>query len=103
MIDQYGRIEVPCTALKLNGKLTQGDNIADNGGLKLAFRAYKKFLRKHGREKRIRGLEKYNNEQMFFIGYATSWCGHSTQDALIHQVLTDEHFSKSIPVSIFDC
>ncbi|KAK6034981.1 hypothetical protein COOONC_27516 [Cooperia oncophora] len=28
---------------------------------------------------------------MFFIGYATSWCGHSTQDALIHQVLTDEH------------
>ncbi|KAK6051836.1 peptidase family M13 [Cooperia oncophora] len=38
MIDQYGRIEVPCTALKLNGKLTQGDNIADNGGLKLAFR-----------------------------------------------------------------
>ncbi|KAK6058493.1 hypothetical protein COOONC_03937 [Cooperia oncophora] len=35
------------------------------------YQAYKKFLEKHGREKRIRGLEKYNNEQMFFIGYAT--------------------------------
>ncbi|KAK6035945.1 hypothetical protein COOONC_26550 [Cooperia oncophora] len=37
IIDQYGRIEVPDIALKLNGKLTQGENIADIGGLKLAY------------------------------------------------------------------
>ncbi|RCN24242.1 hypothetical protein ANCCAN_30066, partial [Ancylostoma caninum] len=62
---------VPGTALRINGKLTQGENIADNGGVKQAFRAYKNYLKKHGEEKRIKGLEQFNNEQMFFLGYAT--------------------------------
>ncbi|KAK6053611.1 hypothetical protein COOONC_08884 [Cooperia oncophora] len=55
------------------------------------YQAYKKSLEVHGREKRIRGLEKYNNEQMFFIGFATMWCGHYTQNGLITQILTDVH------------
>ncbi|CAJ0606368.1 unnamed protein product [Cylicocyclus nassatus] len=92
IIKQYGKIEVPGTGLKINGKLTQGENIADNGGVKQAYRAYKAYLQKHGgEEERIRGLEQYNNEQMFFLGYATVWCGHSTNDALINLILTDPH------------
>uniref|UniRef100_A0A158R2U6 Neprilysin-1 (inferred by orthology to a C. elegans protein) n=1 Tax=Nippostrongylus brasiliensis TaxID=27835 RepID=A0A158R2U6_NIPBR len=91
IIDQYGKIEVPGIGLKVNGKLTQGENIADNGGVKQAFKAYKRYLKKHGEEKRIKGLEEYNNEQMFFMGYATIWCGHMTQDSLINLVLTDPH------------
>ncbi|KAK6057767.1 hypothetical protein COOONC_04674 [Cooperia oncophora] len=55
------------------------------------YQAYKKSLEVRGREKRIRGLEKYNNEQMFFIGYATMWCGHATQRGLVDKILTDEH------------
>ncbi|KAK6041117.1 hypothetical protein COOONC_21378 [Cooperia oncophora] len=55
------------------------------------YQAYKKSLEVRGREKRIRGLEKYNNEQMFFIGYATQWCGHSTPFGLVNQILTDVH------------
>ncbi|PIO53239.1 hypothetical protein TELCIR_25433, partial [Teladorsagia circumcincta] len=82
---------VPAAGLNVNGKLTQGENIADNGGVKQAFRAYKKYLEKHGEEKRIEGLEQYNNEQMFFMGYATTWCGHMTKDALINLILTDPH------------
>nr|CDJ91612.1 Peptidase M13 domain containing protein [Haemonchus contortus] len=91
IIDQYGKIEVPGTGLKVNGKLTQGENIADNGGVKQSLRAYKKYVKRHGEEMRIEGLEEYNNEQMFFMGYALIWCGHSTKDALIQQILTDPH------------
>ncbi|CAJ0602387.1 unnamed protein product [Cylicocyclus nassatus] len=78
--------EVPGIGLKINGKLTQGENIADNGG------AYKAYLEKHGgEEERINGMERYNNEQMFFLGYATMWCGHFTNDKLINRVLIDPH------------
>ncbi|PIO72525.1 peptidase family M13 [Teladorsagia circumcincta] len=91
IIEQYGRIKVPGTGLKLNGKLTQGENIADNGGLKLALKAYKKYLKKHGEEKSIESFEQYNNEQIFFIAYALIWCGHTTPDELIFRVLADTH------------
>uniref|UniRef100_A0A7I4Y525 Neprilysin n=2 Tax=Haemonchus contortus TaxID=6289 RepID=A0A7I4Y525_HAECO len=91
IIDQYGKIRVPGTGLNVNGKLTQGENIADNGGVKQALRAYRKYLMKHGEEKRVEGLEEYSNEQMFFMGYALTWCAHSTKDALIKRILTDPH------------
>ncbi|KAJ1350444.1 hypothetical protein KIN20_006235 [Parelaphostrongylus tenuis] len=91
IIDQYSGIEVPGTGLHVNGKLTQGENIADNGGVKQAFKAYRKYLKKFGEEKRIKGLEEYDNEQMFFLGYAMIWCGHSTTDSLINLILTDNH------------
>ncbi|KAL6734622.1 hypothetical protein Aduo_005144 [Ancylostoma duodenale] len=91
IINQYGKIEVPGTGLKINGKLTQGENIADNGGIKQAYRAYRNYLKKHGEERRIKGLEQFNNEQMFFLGYATVWCGHMTNDAMINLILTDPH------------
>ncbi|KAK6738800.1 hypothetical protein RB195_020728 [Necator americanus] len=91
IINQYGKLEVPGTGLKVNGKLTQGENIADNGGVRQAFRAYKNYLRKHGEEKRIKGFEKYSNEQIFFLGFALSWCGHTTHDHMINLLLTDPH------------
>ncbi|EPB73751.1 peptidase family M13 [Ancylostoma ceylanicum] len=40
IIDQYGKTEVQGTGLKINGKFTQGENIADNGAIKLAYRAW---------------------------------------------------------------
>ncbi|KAK6057712.1 peptidase family M13, partial [Cooperia oncophora] len=91
IIDQYAGIEVPGTGRKVNGKLTQGENIADNGGVKQALRAYERYLEICGEERRIAGLDTYNNEQMFFIGYATIWCGHKTQDELINIILTNPH------------
>ncbi|CAJ0605540.1 unnamed protein product [Cylicocyclus nassatus] len=92
MINQYGKIEVPGTGLKINGKFTQGENIADNGGVKQAFKAYKAYLQKHGgKEDRIKGLEQFDNEQMFFLGFAIAKCERSTYDYLIHKLLTSNH------------
>ena len=44
--------------------------MADNGGVKETFKAYKMFLARHGDEKRLPGFEQFDNYQMFFIGYA---------------------------------
>ncbi|KAL6734495.1 hypothetical protein Aduo_005030 [Ancylostoma duodenale] len=99
IVGQYGKIKVPGTALKINGELTQGENIADNGGVKQAFRAYKNYLKKRGEEKRIKGLEQFNNEQMFFLGYATVWCGHTTNDAMIYRIITDPHSPRRYRVN----
>uniref|UniRef100_A0A914I7Z3 Uncharacterized protein n=2 Tax=Globodera TaxID=31242 RepID=A0A914I7Z3_GLORO len=92
IIDQYSSFEVPDTNLHVNGILTQGENIADNGGIKQAYQAYKTYLRKLGREeKRLPGFERYSNEQIFFISFAQTWCGHTKPETLIRQILTDPH------------
>ncbi|CAJ0599854.1 unnamed protein product [Cylicocyclus nassatus] len=91
LIDQYGKIEVPGTGHKINGELTVGENIADNGGVKSAYRAYKAYLRKHGEELKIKGLEGYSSEQIFFMGYATAFCGDYTKDGLIDYLLRTPH------------
>uniref|UniRef100_A0A158P7B7 Peptidase_M13 domain-containing protein n=1 Tax=Angiostrongylus cantonensis TaxID=6313 RepID=A0A158P7B7_ANGCA len=88
LIMRANRSEVPETGLYLNGKLTQGENIADHAGVKVAFRNY---LKKFGEEKPLRGLEEYNSEQMFFIGYAAVFCERETTGRLIEQILRDEH------------
>ncbi|CAI5442805.1 unnamed protein product [Caenorhabditis angaria] len=91
IVEQYGNYTVPKTSFKVNGKLTQGENIADNGGVKEAFEAYKKYVAENGEEPRLPGLQQYSNEQIFFVSYAHFWCGKKKDAAAMQQVLTDEH------------
>ncbi|KAK0393533.1 hypothetical protein QR680_000260 [Steinernema hermaphroditum] len=92
IIDQYSQYKVPGTDFKINGKLTQGENIADNGGVKEAYRAYRKYIVKRGSEEpKLPGLQHLSNDQVFFLSYAHFWCGHKKDAAAVQQVLTDEH------------
>ncbi|XP_067139416.1 neprilysin-like [Centruroides vittatus] len=57
----------------ISGNRKIGENIADNSGLTVAFRAYEKYLKRHGEEPHLPGFD-FTNKQMFFIGYAQLWC-----------------------------
>ncbi|KAF9358809.1 hypothetical protein BGX34_008758 [Mortierella sp. NVP85] len=66
----------------VDGQLTLGENIADNGGIKKVFESWLACYRSDPRStkyhnRRLPGLEKYTPEQMFFVQYARSWCTKS--------------------------
>lgn len=73
IIEQYGNFTEPQTGLEVNGINTQGENIADNGGVKEAYLAYQKYVDSNGEEKKLPGLN-YTTNQLFWISAAQSWC-----------------------------
>ncbi len=74
--------------LNINGKLTLGENIADLGGLTMAYAAYQKSLEGKPKPANIDG---FTPEQRFFLGYAQVWSTKSTSEFERQQVLTDPH------------
>jgi membrane metallo-endopeptidase-like protein 1 len=74
----------------LNGAQTQGENIADNGGLRESFKAYKRWEAKNGKEKLLPGLN-YTQDQLFFINYGQIWCSKFKDAALINRIRTGVH------------
>jgi predicted metalloendopeptidase len=91
-IDQYDSFypAVFNGTIHVNGINTQGENIADNGGLREAFRAYKNYVAANGAEDTLPGLD-FTAEQLFFISYANVWCGSDTPQRLENLILTDPH------------
>ncbi|XP_065222388.1 endothelin-converting enzyme homolog isoform X2 [Planococcus citri] len=82
---------------RLDGSQTLDENIADNGGLRIAFYAYKNYVEKNGREKLLQGLKKYSNDQLFFLAFANTWCEHGSSKSLKIS-LTDEHSPNFVRV-----
>jgi predicted metalloendopeptidase len=76
---------------QVNGVTTQGENIADNGGLREAYRAYNFYVAANGAEPQLPGLEQFTADQIFFLSYANLWCGVETPERLEEQILTDPH------------
>jgi endothelin-converting enzyme/putative endopeptidase len=77
----------PVEGIHLNGKLTLGENAADNGGLRLAFMALMDRLAGHPLEK----ADGFTPQQQFFLGFAQLWCGSSTPEAAAVRAKTDPH------------
>ncbi|MGN6367332.1 MAG: M13 family metallopeptidase [Phycisphaerae bacterium] len=87
--------------LTVNGKLTLGENIADLGGLTIAYDAYHESL--HGQPAPV--IDGLTGDQRFFLGYAVSWRGVYRPAALRQLVRTNPHspdeFRTNIPLSNF--
>jgi putative endopeptidase len=89
IIDQYGHYEaVP--KVKLDGKLTAGENIADNGGVKLAFQAYQTWKTAQSTPVQAK-IGDYTDDQLYFLAYAQSWCEKVTPQALETMAHSNPH------------
>ena len=86
---QYTAYEVQ-PGLNLNGKLTLGENIADNGGIKQTYSAYKAYEAAHpGTQKpAVDGL---TNDQLLFVAFAQTWCSLATPEIERVLVTTGPH------------
>jgi putative endopeptidase len=87
IVAQYSAYE-PLPGLHINGELTQGENIADIGGVKLAFTALQKALAKKGPQPKIDG---FTPEQRFFFGFAQIWRNNQRDEDLKLRLNTDPH------------
>uniref|UniRef100_A0A5G2RMY7 Endothelin-converting enzyme 1 n=1 Tax=Sus scrofa TaxID=9823 RepID=A0A5G2RMY7_PIG len=88
MVEQYGNYSV--NGELVNGRHTLGENIADNGGLKAAYRAYQNWVKKNGAEQTLPTLGLTNN-QLFFLGFAQVWCSVRTPESSHEGLITDPH------------
>ncbi|MBF5042160.1 peptidase M13 [Aggregicoccus sp. 17bor-14] len=86
LADQYGAFS-PLDGMKVNGKLTLGENIGDLSGLTVAYKAYKLSL--GGKPAPV--IDGFTGDQRFFLGWAQVWRGLYRDDALRQLLLTDSH------------
>jgi predicted metalloendopeptidase len=87
IVKQFERYE-PLPGMRINGKLTLGENIGDLAGVKIAWSAFQRSLARKGRPVPIDG---FSAEQRFFIGMAQSWRGKLRDEALRNRLITDPH------------
>ncbi|HEX8533175.1 MAG TPA: M13 family metallopeptidase [Allosphingosinicella sp.] len=87
LVEQYGSYEaVP--GVKLNGKLTLGENIGDLGGLEMAYAAWRRYVARNGEPPVIDGM---TGDQRFFVYFAQAWREKSRPDRLRQIVVVDPH------------
>jgi len=86
LADQYARYTV-VGDVKINSKLTVGEDVADLGGLILAYMAWQEETR----DKKLAPIDGLTPEQRFFIGYAQGWCSNERPENLSRRAMTDPH------------
>jgi putative endopeptidase len=86
LITQYARYE-PVQGYSVNGQLTLGENIADNSGLAVAYKAYQISL--HGTPAAV--LDGLTGDQRFYAGFATVWRAKVRESESIRRVKIDPH------------
>lgn len=77
--------------VKLNGRLTLGENTADNGGARIALAALEHMIADDTTGKEGRNIDGYTPEQRFFLGFGRVWCEKRRPEVARMRALTDPH------------
>ncbi|XP_066584391.1 endothelin-converting enzyme 1-like [Prorops nasuta] len=93
IIRQYSSYHLPELGnnFTINGINTQSENIADNGGIREAYRAFQTLQARNSNQQALPGLASYSQEQLFFLGFAQVWCGNYTNGALKSKLIEGVH------------
>jgi len=77
--------------LKLNGKLTLGENTADNGGARVSLMALEHVIADDKSGKESQKIDGYTPQQRFFLGFGRVWCEKRRPEVARMRVLVDPH------------
>ena len=83
--DEYSNFS-PIDGVKLNGRLTLGENTADNGGMRIAYMALEDALKGKGEN-----IDGFTPEQRLFLGFAQVWCENMAPQEARNRAMTDPH------------
>jgi predicted metalloendopeptidase len=92
-VNQYSMYEM--FGIPVNGYSTLGENIADNGGIRASYNAYRRVA---GKSKMLPGLSDYTNDQLFFIAFGQLWCAYTTELSFFNDVVSNDHSPDPIRV-----
>jgi endothelin-converting enzyme/putative endopeptidase len=88
--DEYSNF-VAVDNMKLNGRLTLGENTADNGGARIALAALERLIAEDKTGKEGQSIDGFTPEQRFFLGFGRVWCEKQRPEYLRMQVSTNPH------------
>lgn len=86
LVEQYNQYVVIDT-FRINGELTLGENIADLGGVNVAYDA----LQLAKKNNKYKNIDSFTPDQRFFLGFAQIWRTNMKDETLIRRVMEDEH------------
>ncbi|PYP92992.1 MAG: M13 family peptidase [Candidatus Angelobacter sp. Gp1-AA117] len=88
--DEYSSF-IAVDDVHLNGRLTLGENTADNGGIRIALRALRAAMAQDAKNSANQEKDGFSPEQRFFLGFAQVWCENRTPESARLLAKTDQH------------
>ncbi|XP_043285771.1 neprilysin-2-like [Venturia canescens] len=90
LTQQYANFTVSELGLRLDGMKMKNENFADNGGIKIAYKAYESWVAKNGPEKKLPGIH-LTPKQIFWLSFANVWCEKNNPIAFRSKLASAAH------------